>query len=274
MTIGRVPHFNEFLPGGSRRVLSANGVVTTHDLDITKGRNILYLRCFDMVIDVDATLNYGKTQITDPYLVNRVRRFTNDSYESTIQQAAANWVGRIQPEVEETPDVFLRRSDLGLQGYALQKVPTDENDVIALFFELAGRGYFPGYRLFGLSQKDKYDARAVIRRTGDSSDPLTPSDERHLLVLEFKVEAASIVRDFEREEKSAREIHLLVAWNEGTSSSARFGFADIDHSRYYPARSFPRVQRYLEDTRTGAQIQVLLLKPIVQELLEQTPQGE
>lgn len=108
---------------------------------------------------------------------------------------------------------------------------------------------------------------AVIRRAGDSSDPPVPSDERQLLVLEFKVEAASVIRDFEREEKSARDIHLLIAWKEGTSPSPRFGFADIEHSRYYPTRSFPRAQRYLEDTRTGAQVQVLLLKPIVQEAL-------
>ena len=39
LTIGRIPVFEEFLPGGSQRVISANGVVTTHEVDLTRGRN-------------------------------------------------------------------------------------------------------------------------------------------------------------------------------------------------------------------------------------------
>lgn len=267
LTIGRIPHFEGFLPGGSRRILSANGVVTTHELDLTRGRNQEYVRCFDVVIDLDAALNYGKTQITDLHLVNRTRRFINDAYRQVVQRAAGNWVGRIPTEEEEEMDVFLSRPDLGLSTYVLQKAPTDENDVIALFFELAGRGYFADYQLFGLSQKDKYDARAVIRRTGDPSTPPIPSDERHLLVAEFKVKAASLVPELEREQKVAKDIHLVIAWEEGSSSSPRYAFADIEHSKYSPKRTFPRAQRYLEDTRSGAQAQVLLLKPIVQQIL-------
>jgi len=267
LTIGRIPHFDEFLPGGSRRVLSANGVVTTHDLDLTRGRNLEYVRCFDMVIDVDASLNYGKTQITNLYLVNRMRRFINDAYATVIQRAAGNWVGRLRPDNDVEPDIFLGRPDLKLANYALQKAPTDENDVIALFFELAGHGLFPDYRIFGLSQNDKYDARAVIRRMGETSVPPIPTDERQLLVVEFKVVAASVIKDLEREEKDAKDMHLLIAWDEGTSTLPRFGFADIEHSRYHPKHTFPRAQRYLEDTRSGEQVQVLLLKPIVQDIL-------
>jgi len=256
LTIGRIPHLEEFLPGGSRRVLSANGVVTSHDLDLTRGRNQEYVRCFDLAIDLDATLNYGKTQITDLHLVNRARRFINDAYATVIQRAVGNWVGRIALDEDVVPDVFLARPNLGLPGYVLQKTPTDENDVIALFFELAGHGYFPDYRLFGLSQKDKYDARALIKRSGEASIPPVPSDERHLLVVEFKVIAASIVQDLDRGEKDAKDMHLLIAWEEGQSPLPRFGFADIAHSKYYPKRTFARVQRYLEDTRSGAQVQV------------------
>jgi hypothetical protein len=273
LTIGRIPHLEEFLPGGSRRVLSANGVVTSHDLDLTRGRNQEYVRCFDLVIDLDATLNYGKTQITDLHLVNRARRFINDAYATVIQRAVGNWVGRIAVDDEIVSDVFLGRQNLGLSNYILQKVPTDENDVIALFFELAGRGYFPDYRVFGLSQKDRYDARAIIKRTGDTSVPPVPSDERQLLIVEFKVIAASVIQDMDRGEKDAKDMHLIIAWDEGQSSLPRFGFADITHSKYHPKRTFARVQRYLEDTRSGAQVQVLLLKPIVQEILNESKTG-
>src|SRR5271157_2727284 len=267
LTIGRIPHLEEYLPGGSRRALSANGVVTTHELDLTKGRNQEYVRCFDIVIDVDAVLNYGKTQLTDNHLVSRVRRFLNDAYAVTIQTATGNWVGRIDPpDASEERDVFLARPDLGLPDFTLQKAPRDENDVIALFFELAGKGALPGYRIYGLSQRDQYDSRGSIRRSGDTADPPVPEDDRRAQTIEFKVEASVIISDFEREAKAARDVNLLIAWDEGTTHSVQFGFADIGHSIYSPDKIFPGVKRYLNDTKTGAQVQVLLLKPIIENL--------
>lgn len=267
LTIGRVPLFEEMLPGSSQRVLSANGVVTTHELEITKGQNQGYVRCFDMVIDVDAELNYGKSQIKDHHLVNLVKRFLNDAYSATIQSAAGNWVGRVVlPDETEERDTFLPRKDLGLEGFVLQKEPTDENDVIALFFELAGKGHFQDYRLFGMSQWDKYDSRGAIRRVGEKEAPPMPRDDSQALTVEFKVEATAVIDDFEKEAKSPREIQLLIAWREGTTSSEHYGFADIQHSRYAPKKVFPSVQRYLQDTKTGSEIQVLLLQPIVEGL--------
>lgn len=267
LTIGRVAQFEEFIPGGSRRILSANGVVTHHDLDIERGRNLEFVRCFDFVMDLDATLNYGKTQITDPHLIHYARRFINDAYAATIQFGAGNWVGRIQTDDDDDVDVFLARPDLGLREYVTKNIPKDENDVIGLFFELAGHGIFPGYRIFGLSQSDKYDSRALIKRVGEVDEPQIPQDERGLAVVEFKRSANLIIRELEQASKSAGDIDLLIAWNEGASASEQFGFADIEHSRYYPDNIFPKVQRYLLDTRSGRQVQVLLLEPIVHELL-------
>jgi hypothetical protein len=140
LTIGHIPLFEEFLPGGSQRVISVNGVATTHAIDLTRGRNQAYVRCFDLVVDMNAQLNYGKSQLTDTHLVNRIRRFVNDAYATTIQTAASNWVGRVNPPTDdEEPDFFLKRDSLGIPELAVKKVPRDENDVIALFFELLGK---------------------------------------------------------------------------------------------------------------------------------------
>jgi hypothetical protein len=260
LTIGRIPLFEEFLPGASRRVLSANGVVTDHDLDLTRGRNQEFVRCFDLIIDLDTQLNYGKIQNTDRHLIGRARRFANSAYLATIQNAAGHWVGRIAPDQEDEFDDFMGRNDLGLEGFSIQKIPKDENDVIALFFELAGQGHFAEYKFFGLSQSDKYDSRAIIQRPGDKESPPTPEDDRHALVVEFKVKAASIIQDLDRRSKIASEIALIIAWEEGNSTSAHFGFANIEHSDLYPERVFSGPQRYLIDTQSGAQVQVLLLK--------------
>ena len=252
LSIGRIPSFDEFLPGGSQRVISANGVVTTHEVDLTRGRNQEYVRCFDLVVDVDAQLNYGKAQLTDNLLVNRIRRFVNDAYATTIQTAASNFVGRvIPPDDDEQFDFFLSRDDLDVPGLASQKVPRDENDVIALFFELLGRGYIKGYQSFGLSQMDSYDGRFVLTRSGDETDPAIPADDRHLSAIEFKVLASSLIRDLEREAKDARDLKLVIAWEEGSSNSDQYGFADIEHSRFHPNNVYLGVTRYLQNTRSG-----------------------
>ncbi len=267
LTIGQIPLFEEFLPGGSQRVISANGVVTTHEVDLTRGRTQSYARSFDLVIDVDATLNYGKSQLTDNHLISRIRRFVNDAYATTIQTAASNWVGRVNSsDDDEQYDFFLKRDSLNISELAIKKVPRDENDVIALFFELLGRGYIDGYQSFGLSQMDPFDGRFILRRSGDKTDPVIPADDRQLSAIEFKVTASSLIQDLEREAKNPRELKLVIAWEEGSSKSDQFGFVDIKHSKYYPDNVYLGVTRYLQDTKSGSQIQVLLLKSVVDDI--------
>lgn len=144
----------------------------------------------------------------------------------------------------------------------------DENDVIALFFELLGKEYLTGYQSFGLSQVDRYDGRFLIKRSSEKEDSIVPADDRQLSAIDFKVTAASLIQDLEREAKDPRELKLVIAWNEGSSNSDQFGFADIEHSSYHPDRVYPAVTRYLQNTRSGAQIQVLLLKSVVDNIRE------
>ena len=266
LTIGRIPVFDEFLPGGSRRVISANGVVTTHEIDLTRGRNQEYVRCFDLVIDTNAQLNYGKSQLTDNRLVGDIRRFVNDAYAATIHNAAGNWVGKMTLSDEEEYDFFLRRPNLDISELAIRKEPRDENDVIALFFELIGRKYISGYQVFGLSQRDPYDGRFLIKYENSEDDPEEPLDDRQLTAVEFKVSASLIIRDLEREAKDPRELKLLIAWDEGSSNSDQFAFADIYNSRYYPDKVYPGVTRYIQNTKSGSQIQVLLLQSLLEDL--------
>jgi hypothetical protein len=275
LTIGRIPDFERCLPGGSRRVISANGVVTIHDLNFDTGQNQQYVRCFDFVIDVNARLNYGKTQITDPHLVNRIRRFVNAAYGAVISKAARNFVGKISDtdDDDDDHDIFLERTDLGLEELVLRKQPTGEQDVIALFFELAGRGMFDEYRVYGLSSKDRYDSRAaIVTESRPRERAFAPERDSDLRVVEFKHTAAEVIRDFDRDLKDPKAIHLLIAWHEGVSPSDHYHFEDIEHSGHYrrnPQRVFPGVERYIQDSRTGAEVQVLLLDRIVGKRLDE-----
>ncbi|MET8658037.1 ATP-binding protein [Streptomyces griseus] len=275
LTVARIPHFERYLPGGSQRVFSANGVVTRHSPDLTKGRNQQYVRCFDMVVDVDAELNYGKTHLKNMRLVGLLKSFVNEAYRSTIQNAASRFVGKTDPFEEEERSVsFWSRVDLLRPELSLRKVPQDENDVIALFFELTGMGKFPEFRWYGLSQRDRYDARAVIQRAGESVEILDSPTEAALRVVEFKIRAGSITQDFDREDKVPRDIHLLVAYEEGESRSPQFQFLDIDDSdtaMRAPERIFPHVKRVLKDTQTGYEVQVLLLQDCLEEFFPPPP---
>ncbi len=272
LTIGRIPDLDRLLPGGSRRVMSANGVVTTHELAIDSGQNQEYVKCIDMCIDVDANLNWGKSQITNPHLVNRVKRFVNAAYAAVIQNAAREFVGRIRPDDDDQPtDVFLGRPDLELEGFVLRKEPRSEQDVIALTFELAGHGEFDEYKFFGLSSVDRYDSRAAIVTEGlDPAEVFDPDNDRDLSVVEFKHTAGSLTVDFERNQKDINDIDLLIAWCEGTSQATQYIFEDIAHSNAAaanPSRVFPGVERYIHDTRTGRQVQVLLLDRLVARII-------
>ena len=81
---------------------------------------------------------------------------------------------------------------------------------------------------------------------------------------------SSIIRDFEQEIKIPREVKLVIAWDEGSSNSNQFHFVDIEHGIHHlQDKVYPKVTRYLKDTRSGSEIQVLLLKSVVDRIREQ-----
>ena len=274
VTIGRIPQFNDYLPHGSRRVLSANGVVTEHDIAVTSGRNQQYVRCIDIVLDVDAQLNYGKTHLVNGHLVGLVRDFINEAYLRTLQNAAARFVGKIaQGDDDEEEDVFWAREPLqAISNVPIRKVPRDENDVIALFVSLlTAARYISDYLLYGLSQQDRYDARMLIKRDCDRRDLFDNPKESDLRTVEFKLLASSVIRDFESEVKDPKEVHLVIAWDRGTLSGTRFSIEDIVHSKAYlasPKKVFPGVTNYINDNKTAREVQLLLLKPLIENISE------
>jgi len=261
LTIGRIPQFQRFLPGGSRRIISARGVVTQHDIDVSSGQNQQYLRCFDIVIDVDSDLNYGKTHLTNKHLVSNVRKFVNEAYRATIQNATRNFVGTLKND-EPTEERFWSRRDLGVDGLAEKKIPHDENDVIALFFELTGMGHFREFHWFGLSSRDTYDGRAIIRRAEDSERLHDRPRETDLQIIEFKLRGASIARDFDRDEKQFHRVKLVICYEIGTSPIELYQvveFQDSDTGQSDGA-ACPGVTHVLLDTVTGRELQILPLK--------------
>lgn len=266
LTIGRIPQFEKFCPGGSQRIISARGVVTQHSIEVSSGRNQQYVRCFDVVVEVNADLNYGKTLLTDMHLVSNVRKFINEAYRLTIQNACRNYVGTQRIE-DRKPTPFWSRDRLGDSGSPLTiaTVPYDENDVIALFFELAGMGVFKDFRWFGLSSKDTYDGRAVIGTQTDDTNLLDTAKETDLRTIEFKLRGASIARDFDREEKSIELVDLVICYEISdppinTYQIVKWGKSTLNRNGAVP---YPFVQNVLLDTVTGREVQILALQDVL-----------
>lgn len=274
VTVGRIPQFNTYLPGGSRRVISSRGVVTQHSIEISSGQNQQYVRCIDLVVEVDADLNYGKTLLTDMHLVSNVRKFVNDAYRATLQNAARNYVGTIHTSTPD-PVPFWSRTRLTDAGtLTVATVPYDENDVIALCFELCGRGVINWIRWFGLSSWDRYDARAVIKRDGDRDDLLDDPKETDLRIVEFKLRGARIARDFDREEKVMADIDLIICYEVDDSPIDSFQVVAWNDSAACQNGEvpYPGVVTVLLDTVTGREVQILALRDLlVPDIVEEPP---
>lgn len=267
LTIGRIPQFHKFCPGGSQRVISARGVVTQHTIEVSSGQNQQYVRCFDVVVEVDADLNYGKTLLTDMHLVSNVRKFINEAYRLTIQNACRNYVGTQRTE-DPQPVPFWGRTRLPADEgeLSIRTVPYDENDVIALFFELTGRGRLPSFAWFGLSSHDTYDGRAVVRRASDRVDVLESPSETDLRTIEFKLRGASIARDFDRDEKNIDQVDLVICYEIGHSPVEAYQVVDWVDSTLARngAEEYPFVRRVLLDTVTGREVQLLALHDVLE----------
>jgi hypothetical protein len=135
---------------------------------------------------------------------------------------------------------------------------------------MAGKGLFPDYRIYGLSQKETYDCMAAIRREKDEENILHPKDDKNLRVMEFKLHASDVMRDFDRYRKDARDIHVVIAWDEGDYQSKTYAIYDIDQSTAYqksPKLVYPSVSKYIYDAKGGHEVQVILLQDVVNKLL-------
>jgi len=87
-----------------------------------------------------------------------------------------------------------------------------------------------GFNFFATSQSDRYDSLLFMNYQVDD-EILFDSDTNRLgvnrshalpyttapIVLEYKFDFDSLVRDFDKEEKFAKHIDLVVCWTAGTN---------------------------------------------------------
>jgi hypothetical protein len=104
----------------------------------------------------------------------------------------------------------------------------------------------------------------MIKHSGMQTIP-TPQVDNDLAVVEFKQSTKGLIDDFENDKKIAKEIHLLVAWENDFDENTGYQVVDIE---YTPddARRFFGVKKCLKDKMSGWHIQMLILKDFLQGL--------
>ncbi len=131
--------------------------------------------------------------------------------------------------------------------------PVSEQDVIVLFNQLVAGGVVRGIKLLATSQAQQYDGvfKFMIREPlsnheyDKENNPLGVQQLRYSKeytsppkILEYKFNIDALIREFESEYKSEKEIHLAIAWELGSECQRNYdvvSLLDLDnlHLRDY-----------------------------------------
>jgi hypothetical protein len=272
VAIGSRTVLERYVVGPPRQFVAADGIPSAHVLQgPQRGGEATYVaNNIHFIANVDAKLNYGKQTIPNPRLVGLVNRFFADAVRATLRNVAISIVGSqigtsSADDLEDTSrteaDVVARPT---LAGGSLffKREPRDEDALIAIFFELVGRGFLPGYHFYSMSQKATYDGRAAIKLSYQTDVP-EPQVDADLGNVEFKVNLNALVDDFETEMKLPAEIQLVVVWDDSLDPAITdYQVVDIEHTDDAD-RAMGGVAKALHCKRHYRTIQMLVMSDLV-----------
>ena len=138
-----ISNMRKFFFSTPPRFISINGTPSDHLLP-NPVVNTLYANYVLCVIDVNSTLNYGKLQTTNRRLIHECGQLYLDIYRHAVIKIGEKVIGtHVEADtssraVQGTTNIT-GLPDLGIVS-SMKKEPVDENALIALFFDLLGRG--------------------------------------------------------------------------------------------------------------------------------------
>lgn len=222
------------------------------------------------MLDVDCTLGLGKRNIA-PRTKGVIDAFYADVW-AMLRRVCPALVGVREGkdptdlsvwDKEKEYDSYNDRENLFRDRPLFFKTtPREEQEVIALFFELLGRkvlkGYFP-FRVGG--SRAAYDALFFI---GDESTTKLPKKfpSRDLKTVEFKYRLSEIISDFDSQEKFLSDIDLVICWeNDCAEDTSEYNIHSLEREGITP---LPGAQLRIQ--RATQSCQVLVLKDFVNSL--------
>lgn len=269
-----------YLVVGARRVLSEylfgdlenqhficaqSGVPTNHKIREPKdGGELGYLPNIYLAISTNAKLNYGKREITDPWLKGFTNKYFEDAFRLTLRDLARAFVGRLSPP---TPPPIASTNIVGREDVTtlpgINKVPHDENMVIAIFYTLTGLGLMDWVKTYHLSRNsDPYDGK-ILMKSGNIFP--TPNVDTHLKTLEFKIRISALINELNRGYKVPTEMDLIVVWEDDYSSLPvtnqlpDYGIEKADYE------DLPEATKKLVCRNIPLEIPMVILKEVIQQ---------
>ena len=276
VAIGSASILSRYLIGSPRQFIAADGTPTAHVLPgPTRGGDASYVsNNIHFVANIDAKLNYGKQTVSNTRLVGLVAEYFSEAVRATLRNVAISFVGSMNISSSghdldidrETEKDVISRPTLANGLLHFKRIPRDENALIAIFFEILGRGDLPGYHFYSISQKAKYDGRATAKLVNTSDMP-TPDSDTDLHNIEFKLELEDLIDDFEHEVKTPSEIQLVVVWNDTIRSSITdYQVLDIDYTPDADRRMHG-VEKVLHCKLQNRMIQMVVVQDLSRELV-------
>jgi hypothetical protein len=270
LVIGQRTYLSKYFHIGAKQIISVNGLPTNISLRLPHGA-LSYLNNVYVVLDVDYTLGFGKRNLHPRHkgaidaffvdawnLLRRIAPLIVGQREGKDPSEFEKWDKETEFDNYRDKDNFLKELPL-----FFRTVPQEEQEVIALLFELIGRkllkGYFP-FRVGG--NRATYDALFYIDL--DESDKIPKRiRSRQLRVVEFKYRLSDLIEDFIDERKYLQDIDLLVCWeNDYEPDTSPYYVSSMERDGIdnpYPGAQF-RIKR-------GTDVcQVLVLEDFVQSL--------
>jgi Histidine kinase-, DNA gyrase B-, and HSP90-like ATPase len=175
------------------------------------------------------------------HAVNELRRYHNLLKPDT--GAATPMPDRELYEWKKAQEAYQTKHPLSFQvgGEAISLIsePQQEQDVVALFHELVGIGVFRGLRFYATTHHERYDSLFYFDYATDAYyryDRDVPLGISHTLelparsapmVLEYKYNFAALSRDIQREEKFAKDIDLVICWEDGEAYGEQFSLQPL-----------------------------------------------
>jgi len=191
-----------------------------------------------------------------------------------------DWI--VEQEVhEKNQPLVITRSDVFLPTMepSITSKPLNEQDVIALFNQLLAGGVIRGVRLMAASQYKQYDsvARLILKpplenhKFDVAKNPLgvVGEDIKEFLseprILEYKYSFDALIEEFEKGEKTEKDIQLVVAWEMGAKWATRYSITPLLHESNVHHRYFHGATHVVKNYATGEQVFPII---ILSELIE------
>jgi len=268
-----------YLIGPAERFVSAKGIPTDHAIQNPTGVGELgYVPYIHFIVDVPEELNEGKRTISNTRLIGLINEFFRDAYRVTLRTIVTRITGR---KIRQKKKVKRRQPpsryivdlpNIPLDELSIKKIPDDEETVIALFYELIGRGYLKGYKTYANYRNGQYDAKGILISPAEPDEPEIERDS-DLHIFEFKKKLSGIIDNFESEDKDPEEIDLLICWEDDIEEldNENYQMIHIEHS-VHSSNPYYGVTKCLRVNEVPAEIQVLVLSELIEKIRKEKSQ--